>query len=135
MCDPGCPPIDPTPGPNYRASSNRCQRKLDSPSTSRLTVPQILWPLLARVSARMFNRRRRGRHDPVPLSVHRHCKSYPAPILRADRLAATAPNAKCPTATPDTLDIRPSTLDIASQRRARWVAMQLTVYPSRTLDP
>jgi hypothetical protein len=32
--------------------------------------------------ARMFNRRRRGRHDPMLLSVHRHRKSYPTPSAR-----------------------------------------------------
>jgi hypothetical protein len=37
---------------------------------------------LANVSGRMFNRRRRGRNDPMLLSVHRHRKSYPAPSAR-----------------------------------------------------
>jgi hypothetical protein len=31
---------------------------------------------MANASAGMFNRGRRGRHDPMPLFVHRHRKSH-----------------------------------------------------------
>jgi hypothetical protein len=41
-----------------------------------------LFSPLTHVSARMFNRRRRGRHHPMLLSVYRHRKSHPAPSAR-----------------------------------------------------
>jgi hypothetical protein len=44
--------------------------------------PTYVFIPLAHVSARMSSRRRRGRHHPVLLSVHRHRKSHPAPSAR-----------------------------------------------------